>query len=332
MRRAALLALLALPIAGVAQTTYTAQTPPTYNVPTPTVPGTIGFLLLPLSPVDGFINLDECLNHRAITLRWLLLFETVNGVAFSAANLPGGSFQLYANDQASNTTANQGPCAQSFGDKGVANLNAGSVGPTITSGLQDPSLGYDFDLTMIASVAGQGACNESGADIMVCVQAKDRSGTNIGEARVKLTVATTLPKPPLAVSATPGDGALNVAWAQDATSSPTQDSYVIDAVPVGTIIDPTPDHSSPRITTTTFRLGGLVNGQTYSVTVRSFSTASNESGPSAAVEATPTPVLDFFNTYKADGGRETGGCASGSAGVLALAALGGFLAMARRRR
>jgi MYXO-CTERM domain-containing protein len=328
MRRAALLALLVLPTVGVAQVTYTAQTPPTYNVPTPTTPNTVGFLTLPLSTVDGFINLDECLNPRAISFKWLI--QTYEQ-GFSSANLPGGRFTVYVNDQATTSGVNTGPCPTVNGDKNVPALNAGPIGAAITENLTDPSLGYDFDTAQIATVAGQGACNTPGTDIIVCVQAKDAAGDNIGEARVRLTVETSKPGPPLNPTATPGDQALNVSWA-DPGSSPSALSYLIDATPVGTIIDPTGHHLSPRITTTNYRLGGLVNGQMYNVAVVSFSEASNESAPSFVTSVTPLPVADFWTLYKDEGGRDSGGCTSGSAGVLALAALGGLLAMARRRR
>jgi MYXO-CTERM domain-containing protein len=327
MRRAALLVLLTLPVLGVAQTTYTAQTPPTYNVPTPTSPNTIGFLTLPLSPVDGFINLDECLNPRVITLRWLIQTYETN---FSVANLPGGRFIVYVNDQSTTTGVNTGPCATVNGDKNVAALHAGPVGSAITESLQDPSLGYDFDTSAIATMAGQGLCNTPGTDIMVCVQAKDSSGNNIGEARVKLTVETTSPGAPLNPLASGGNEALNVSWG-DPNSSTSAKSYVIDAAPIGTIIDPTPHHFSPPVTTTDYRLGGLVNGQEYEVSVFSYSEAFNPSVASTTT-GTPVPTLDFWNNYKAQGGRDSGGCASGPAGLLALAAVGGILALARRRR
>jgi uncharacterized protein (TIGR03382 family) len=128
-----------------------------------------------------------------------------------------------------------------------------------------------------------------------------------------------------------------VSWeAGTATSTFTGDSYSfqLTAEMVATttgITDPTTHHSS-MFTASSARFDGLVNTVTYAVTARTFSKAGNPSDPSDAVDGTPQHVNDFWDTYKADGGRDDGGCAGGPAGPLALVLVAGALALTRRRK
>jgi hypothetical protein len=145
-----------------------------------------------------------------------------------------------------------------------------------------------------------------------------------------LTFSVGVPGVPTGVSATPGDQAANVSWSAP-SSSVAAFSYEVDATGLGTI-DPS-THVSSRVTGTGLRLGGLVNGETYFIQVRAFSIASNPSDFSQDnVDVMPQQVNDFFQAYQADGGRDSGGCAGGPAGPLALVLLAGALALSRRAR
>jgi uncharacterized protein (TIGR03382 family) len=124
----------------------------------------------------------------------------------------------------------------------------------------------------------------------------------------------------------------------DSTSStPAAEGYVVDATTTDAF-DPVGIHTSGRITSSDerpdVRLGGLVNGVVYQVRVFAFSTADNRSDfdPANAVTGIPQPVDDFFETYRAAGGVEEGGCASGAAGPVAIGAVALLLAMVVRRR
>ena len=75
-----------------------------------------------------------------------------------------------------------------------------------------------------------------------------------------------------------------------------------------------------------FRLGGLVNGQTYLVAVRAVSANGNLSPFSAPRTGVPTPTDDFLDRYRQAGGEEEGGCSTASSvgawpwiGILLLA-------------
>ncbi len=306
MRRAALVALLALPSLAVAAPL----------VPTPTA-GQITYPTVALSSTDGYINLDECLNARTITLKWAISYAT--GASF--ANVT--SYQLYAGNSFAPTT---GDCQQATSTTGVVN---GPASDLITTNLADPSVNTDFDTSLIATVSGYGSCAGSDAQIDLCIQARNGT-TNIGTARTTLTFSVSAPGAPTGVSASPGDSAANVSWSAP-SGSPTAMSYEVDATGLGTI-DPS-THASPRVTGTGYRLGGLVNGETYSIQVRGFSIASNPGAFSTdVVQVTPQQVNDFWQTYQADGGRDSGGCGGGPAGPLALALLAGAFALSRRAR
>jgi len=306
MRRAALLVTLALPsLAGAA------PIPPTPS------PGQITFPTVALSSTDAFINLDECLNNRTIMLKWAIAYTTGNSFANVTA------YQLYAGNS---LTPSTGDCVQATSTTGLVQGPAGNL---IQTGLLDPSAITDFDTSEIASVAGFGSCAGSDAQINLCIQAKN-GAANIGTARTTLTFSVATPGMPTSVSASPGDGAANVSWSAP-SGSPPAFSYEVDATGIGTI-DPS-THISPRITGTGYRLGGLVNGETYFIQVRAFSIASNPSSFSTDnIDVTPQQVNDFFQTYQADGGRDSGGCAGGPAGPLALVLLAGALARSRRAR
>lgn len=326
MRRAWLLALLATPAVSAAQT-----------VPAPTRgSGDITLATQVNTAVDEFINAAECLDGT-IKLQWSPVYVTTP-TAKSAADL--GSYQVYASDQPTVDAVKSGDCPTTNGDKGVTGLHAGAVSDRITgaANLIDPSPVLEFDTALIASVAGLGACNVSDTNIMVCVQARDLGGNPIGTARRTLIVSTKSPNAPESASVTSGENALNVRWG-DSPGLPEPEYHIAEAV-----IDPTVD---PSVSTTTVvassgpvpgagandvRLEGLENGVVYAVYVTAYSTADNPSDPIFAGTAAAAEVNDFWETYRAAGGREQGGCGPGAAGPLALLGAVSLLALLRRRK
>ena len=191
-------------------------------------------------------------------------------------------------------------------------------------------LEHDMEIPLIAQAAATagiaGRCDAT-KDIILCFQAKDQSLNNVGVARVKITLVADKPNAPVLLSATPGEGALNVKW--DAPNPSVNEYYEVEA---GTQ-DPTGVVTvvSPPVTGTELRVEGLTNGTVYNVQVRAFSDADNPSDPSNAITASPAAVSDFWDTYQGDPfrGREQGGGGTGGVGVLALV---GLLAVAALRR
>lgn len=319
-RASLLLAVLLAPAVAAAQAV----------APTPN-PGQITFPDEVSTPTDGFINAEECASGT-IRLSWRALLDTGR----SAAEIT--EYQLYA---ANKTTEGACPTRDGAGDD--ASLVAGPVGITIEDELTDPMLDVEFATSEIAVAAGKDTCDAvANEEIALCIQAR-ASGADIGTARGRLTLSLTKPGSPTGVSASPGERALNVSWNRvDSTSTtPAAEGYVVDATVVGTTtdaFDPVAIHTSGRITSSDerpdVRLGGLVNGVVYQVRVFAFSTADNRSDfdPANAVTGIPQPVDDFFETYRAAGGVEEGGCASGAAGPVAIGAVALLLAMVVRRR
>ncbi len=152
-----------------------------------------------------------------------------------------------------------------------------------------------------------------------------------------ITLDLLKPPAPQATSADPGDSSLTVNWnpgsggSVDAGAGGSSDSWVITAVNQA---DPNDRHATGRVSGNGLRsnrIGGLKNGVTYDVTVQAFSPGGNPSDASNIITGTPVPVNDFWRIYKNEGGRESGGCAAGAAGMLALLAVPLALRAWRRR-
>ena len=145
----------------------------------------------------------------------------------------------------------------------------------------------------------------------------------------------TTPSIPVVTGATPGDGALNVAWDAGTGGSGVSASYkVLATAPAGCVAPACAEsHLSGEVTgSTSYRMTGLTNKVTYDVRVIAFTEAGNPSADySAPFPGTPQPVDDFWTHYQAAGGREQGGCGLGGDGPLALLALLPLVARLRRR-
>ena len=152
-----------------------------------------------------------------------------------------------------------------------------------------------------------------------------------------LNVQSTRPPMPVISSVTPGDSQLTVTVNAGTPHDVYQATgsgityYVYCYDPAGTLAAT----GGPGNATQAIVCSGLTNGTTYTVTAQGYSSAGNagEVMPiSQGTQATPLPFEDFWNAYKADGGRETGGCGTAGAGALApVAAVLALLSLRRRR-
>lgn len=151
-------------------------------------------------------------------------------------------------------------------------------------------------------------------------------------AKVTVNLDTKPPPVPSDVKATSRENGLLVTWAMpDELDGATSFKVTATHPTTGAVVERRFEGANTRQGT----LDGLENNVTFGVQVSSIDDAGstintgNESAPSAPVPGTPQAVEDFWELYKADGGQETGGCAS--FGVTGLALLGA-LALLRRRR
>ncbi len=306
MRRAWLLALVAAPAVAAAQITFdNGRTFPNY------------------------INAAECAGGSTIKLSWTVAF--VNG--FTAFPV-GGTYQVYAANQPHvSPTCFTAP-------NSTTGLVAGPVGTQIT-GTGQSMAAQVLDTGQFVTASGRSCSTAGDQTIYVCVQGTPSGGgSNFGFATGNLTLSVSPPPAPINVNVSPGDSALNVSWDPGvATTAAPADSqeYVVEATVVGTTpgaSDPTPVHTSGRVTAEDLRFSGLVNNVIYAVRVFAFSKAGNESAASDPVEGMPEPVADFWDAYKNAGGREQGGCASGAgaAGALGLLLAAASLVVLRRRK
>lgn len=302
MRRLWLLALLAPALASA------------QDAPAPAV-GQITWPTVVRSNTDGYINLEECVSGN-IEINWLTSTTSVT------------SYALYASDRA--PTGDECFTTDTTVDGNA--IKAGQVGNDVTSDLTNRR--RVFATNEFVARAGK-TCSGTGTEnIFLCIQARS-GGTNVGVARLgldnqpaKLILSRSVPPAPEGITARAGEQAANVEWSEGPDNGTASDSYEVAAWIGSTIVA-----RSGRIGTTEHRLGGLTNDQPYGISVVAFSIAGNPSGdPVVATSVTPGHVLDFWDAYRNLGGRETGGCAGGPAGPVALLATAAALALALARR
>jgi hypothetical protein len=172
-------------------------------------------------------------------------------------------------------------------------------------------------------------CDAADKPIYVCAQWWSTTGSAYkGWARGTIDLKVAGPNAPSITRIAPGNGALEVTIAKDAAGVA---ATKFKAVAVLDPVDPaSPKHWSNEILAEgDARIEGLVNGLTYTVTAYAWSADGNESPASDPVAGMPQETSDLWKYYRNAGGRETGGCQAGGAG---LAALLGALALGRLRR
>jgi hypothetical protein len=270
------------------------------EAPTPGL-GQITFPTVARTAIDGLINRAECESPTA----------TIRLKAQTNSGNPIVQYQLYAaNDKAIADTSANVPCETSSNTS--TGLVAGPVDALRTDHINGSFiLNVEYATSTIVAAAtlpGPAPCNAT-KDIVLCFQAKDASFNNVGVARVKITLVVDKPEAPILQSVTPGDGALTVKW--NVPTPTVNESYevatmtrdpldpeVVGAQPVV--------RTSPRVSGTELRVGGLTNGAVYFVQVQAFSDADNPSDPSNAITASPASVPVVVGTVRGDASQENG--------------------------
>lgn len=260
---------------------------------------------------DRIINLAECNGAEADGLIFSWVYSgVITGVT--------GTYRLTISDQSG--------CPSTAHNQVYDNIDASSTngGYPLTGNVNVPTLMGVLNVN----------CSGSATAVYFCVDYNPSSGATVTSAVTgTMTLDLARPPPPVVDTPSPGDSALNVSWAAGSGSSSsgtagTSSSYDVVAT---SQVDPTDQHTKSVTGTTSTRVDGLSNGVTYDVVVYAFSPGGNQSDVSNTVSGTPVEILDFWRLYRAVGGREGGGCASGAGGLAALLALVP-LALRRRRR
>ncbi len=184
---------------------------------------------------------------------------------------------------------------------------------------------------------GGGGCGNLPANVTlyVCATVKynvTSFGCGTNDAILHATNAPTIqyrgaaPSTPSLDGVTPQDGAVVV----NVTASSDANLIHVEMRPLGQgdfaeVATFTPDKSSTKVS-------GLTNGTTYEVRVFVDDGVGNNSPYSATLTATPVASDGLLQTYRRDGGTETGGCGSAlPAGLGIPLVLGGYRWLRRRR-
>ena len=270
--------------------------------------------------LDNTINLAECNNTKQdnLSFTWAVTGATL-----------GGTFDLVVSntsscpDPSQNNSAKTQPIRLGLAST-VSSFPAAGDTPVNVSGLIR-SLGY--------------SCDASAPTTLVFCVRLNAAGTVSTPVSTGLTLDFAIPVAPEITSVAPAESGLVVNWTAglggaDAGTSGSAVSFNLYCAPPGTDVN-TVTSTCGTVSgagSTQARASGLTNGVTYDVQVTSVSQGGNESTRSNTAQGTPQPVNDFWRTYRNAGGREGGGCATGAAGLAALAALLPLAFRRRRRR
>jgi uncharacterized protein (TIGR03382 family) len=306
MRRALLLAALGLPAVALGQ----------IAAPSGAVIEVNNFNV---EVTNSYINAAHCADTDPLDVEW-------NIIRLNTALPVDGTYRIYASNEAPATSGDGANfCPEQDVTSGTTRADL------VTSDAATVAV-QQLDVSGSAlAAAAEKTCGTGGEDaiVFVCVHLYDDDGvTRRGFASGKFQIQVRAPNPPTGASAGPGDTRINVSWTPSATGggAATADSYTAEARLPGS----TTAVSSASTNGNSVTIENLVNGTTYDVVVYAFSVGGNRSAEVSAGTATPAEVDDFWETYRGEGGRETGGCASGgAAGILAVA---GVLAALRRRK
>jgi uncharacterized protein (TIGR03382 family) len=303
MRRVLLLAALAAPALGLAQAAG--------EVAIVTTDGD-----------DAFINIDECAGVGEtgdLDLAWNVLLE-------SGASVTGGFFRVFASNKAPATTLPR-YCLDDDPTNGTYTYQVGVDTAANTGSTSLTSSRATADFVHVPPFD----CTEGAADrtVHVCVEyyPSATSGRQGGAVR-QLVLSLRRPAAPTGVSATPGDGALNLSWSGGTGGDAETRFYRVVVKDGATTVS-----TSDDINATSLRVEGLQNLHPYDVEVWALSESKNLSDVAGTTTGTPMPVDDFWDYYRNQAGaHEQGGCGAGGTGPLALLGVAAFLALSRRRK
>jgi Synergist-CTERM protein sorting domain-containing protein len=267
----------------------------------------------------SYINAAQCADTIAappLNLEW----STITSSAV------GDSYQLYASSAAPATSgegANLCATEDIPGSDGTATIFAGPIagGGAWTSNIQrGQASGAEAK-----DQAGR-TCTENQV-VYICAHLLDGSNP-VGYASGKFIVQIAAPNAPTVTDVgAASETRLSVSWAAPTSTPVAVDHYVAVATAAG---ESPHESSSVDAVSRDVIISGLTQGTTYSVVVRAYSVGGNPSPDSNTMDGTPGPVDDFWETYVNAGGRDDGGCASGSAGPLALLAVAALVLLRRR--
>jgi hypothetical protein len=308
MRRVLLVLLLAAPASALAQTIV---------LPT-------GVSAIDVAQCKGTNSgqVPQLSDKMSLDLTWTV--ATVN----SSVVQPDDVFRLYASSvqpaagQASTSTGNKlDSCTTNVSG---APITAGQVGSDVTGVTSTTqSTPESFGTAAIAAAAGLNCTDTTSVPVYLCVQWLSSGSLVKGYATATLTLDRTIPGAPTLNSADPGDGALHLSC----TAATNATTYVGSATSQANASEV--HYSSEASSCSDVTITGLTNGQSYDVVVYGIDANNNPGAASNQVTGTPVVTNDFWQNYKADGGREQGGCstAAGAAGIL-----GGLLSVLALRR
>jgi len=283
--------------------------------------------------VPNSINAAECdpSSTAQVTLNWNPQF--INNNTSVPSN---GSYLICASNTAPGTNGTQCQCTNS----------GTNVSPVVFAAQVGSNAFGATSATVSTSgmvTASNFTCGNNGSVVFVCVQGivngSNNPQTNFAVASASVTISTSLPQVPVITGITPGDGALNVSWEPGSvgTGSAITQQVEIEVEPIASTtgaFDTGGLRSVGTFGASPARVERLMNTVIYDVRARAFSDTGNVSDftPAGVTTGMPMFVNDFWNLYKKDGGRETGGCGAGAAGPVGLGILLATLALIRRRK
>jgi hypothetical protein len=270
------------------------------------------------------INAAECSGQTSapIALTWTITPQT--------SFVPTGEYRIFAGNGDLPNTAPPYCYLPGVSGQTAAKITPSSGTPVAT--------GVSSSATVSASALAAGAGYDCTTDqtIFVCVLwyqlSADPNSSPLAYAKGKIVLSVAGPGKPTVTSVTPGDGALNV-WATTPDGSSGGNAIPAVAWRAKAVAgDGVPHFSAKVAVDASARIGGLVNGVPYTVTAFSYSANDNESPESDPFGSAvaPQPAANAWEVYKLDGGRDTGGCQSGGAGLGALLGAAALLGIRRR--
>jgi hypothetical protein len=246
-------------------------------------------------------------------------------------------------------------------DLATATAPCTSVGPTLSFSSGSGANTQSLTTSSIFAAAGRSSCAAASTSSTRLWAIVRLDGERLAsEPSLALTLGGSGPTAPTGVTAVGADEGLLVSWTSAGDASTLQGYQVFcspgaaaaskasyDLCPASPPDGGTGPFASldPQLLcsglvpvgTTSARVRGLVNGQTYQVAVVAVGVDDTPSAPSTTAQGTPGPTYGFEDLYHQQGGTAQAGCAVAGASQLgsgALAALAAalVLALARRRR